>query len=120
LLGFDALAYDDLRTGRLIMPFALTLPSGRCYAFICPKKRREAANVRAFRAWLREEVASLGRSARRAQPSFGPRRGRPRGVELLRMESGNGGAKDRHAHACGKGATNTSDFDSPPSIETQT
>jgi LysR family glycine cleavage system transcriptional activator len=64
LLALDALAYDDLRTGRLIMPFALTLPSGRCYAFICPKKRRESANVQAFRAWLREEVAALDWSKR--------------------------------------------------------
>ncbi len=59
LLAHDALAYDDLRTGRLVMPFDLTLPSGRCYAFVCPKKRRDAANVRAFRAWLREEAAAL-------------------------------------------------------------
>jgi LysR family glycine cleavage system transcriptional activator len=59
LLAYDALAYDDLRTGRLVMPFDLTLPSGRCYAFICPKKRREAVNVQAFRAWLREEAAAL-------------------------------------------------------------
>jgi LysR family glycine cleavage system transcriptional activator len=59
LLAFDALAYDDLRTGRLVMPFALTLPSGRCYSFICLKNRAESANVRAFRGWLREEVATL-------------------------------------------------------------
>jgi LysR family transcriptional regulator, glycine cleavage system transcriptional activator len=59
LLAFDALAYDDLRTGRLVMPFALALPSGRCYSFICPKNRQKSANVRAFRAWLREEVATL-------------------------------------------------------------
>ena len=59
LLAPDALAYDDLRTGRLVMPFDLTLPSGRCYAFVCPKKQREPANVWAFRAWLREEVATV-------------------------------------------------------------
>jgi LysR family transcriptional regulator, glycine cleavage system transcriptional activator len=59
LLAHDALAYDDLRTGRLIMPFDLTLPSRRCYAFVCPKKLRESANVRAFRAWLRQEAAVL-------------------------------------------------------------
>jgi LysR family transcriptional regulator, glycine cleavage system transcriptional activator len=57
LLTFDALAYDDLRSGRLVMPFALTLPSGRCYAFVCPKKRRDSAKVQAFRAWLRQEAA---------------------------------------------------------------
>ena len=66
LLATDALAYDDLRTGRLVMPFDLSLPSGRCYSFICLKRRREAANVQAFRAWLREEVATLGGRKRRA------------------------------------------------------
>src|SRR5271166_1521159 len=64
LLALDALAYDDLRTGRLIMPIALTLPSGRCYAFICLKKRRESQNVQAFRAWLRKEVAAIDWSKR--------------------------------------------------------
>jgi LysR family transcriptional regulator, glycine cleavage system transcriptional activator len=69
LLALDALAHDDLRTGRLIAPFALTLPSGRCYAFVCPKRRRDSANVRAFRAWLREEVAALDGSRKRAPPA---------------------------------------------------
>jgi LysR family transcriptional regulator, glycine cleavage system transcriptional activator len=62
LLAGDVLAYDDLRTGRLVMPFDLTLPSGRCYSFVCPKKRRDSANVQVFRAWLREEAAALDRS----------------------------------------------------------
>ncbi len=62
LLTHNALAYDDLRTGRLVMPFDLTVPSGRCYAFVCPKERRESANLRAFRGWLRNEVA-VGRRA---------------------------------------------------------
>jgi LysR family transcriptional regulator, glycine cleavage system transcriptional activator len=41
------------------MPFDLTLPSGRCYCFVCAKKRRESANVQIFRAWLKEEAAAL-------------------------------------------------------------
>ena len=61
LLTFDALAHDDLRAGRLVMPFDLALPSGRCYAFVCPKNRRDSANVQAFRAWLREEAAAFRR-----------------------------------------------------------
>ena len=69
LLALDVLAYDDLRTGRLIMPFDLTLPSGRCYSFVCPKKRREAANVRALRAWLRQEAAALDLSKRQTRPA---------------------------------------------------
>jgi LysR family transcriptional regulator, glycine cleavage system transcriptional activator len=59
LLAFDALAYDDLSTGRLVTPFVLALPSGRCYSFVCSKNRRESANVRLFRAWLKEEIAAL-------------------------------------------------------------
>jgi LysR family transcriptional regulator, glycine cleavage system transcriptional activator len=64
LLALDALAYDDLRTGRLVMPFDLTLPSGRCYSFVCPKKRRDSENVRALRRWLKEEAAALDWSKR--------------------------------------------------------
>jgi LysR family glycine cleavage system transcriptional activator len=59
LLAHDVLAYDDLRTGRLVIPFALTLHTGRAYYFVCPKQDRERPVVRAFRAWLREEVAAL-------------------------------------------------------------
>jgi hypothetical protein len=73
LLAHDALAYDDLRSGRLVTPFALTLPSGRCYAFVCPKKRREAANVRASTHGSgKRSPRSTEASARRGQPVFGP------------------------------------------------
>jgi LysR family transcriptional regulator, glycine cleavage system transcriptional activator len=64
LLAHDLLAYDDLRTGRLVMPFDLTLPSGRCYSFVCPKNRSDSENVRAFRFWLSQEVAALASSKR--------------------------------------------------------
>src|ERR1700722_20361385 len=66
LLAHDALAYDDLRTGRLVAPFDLTLRSGRCYCFVCAKRRRESANVQAFRAWLKEEAAAVDSSQRAA------------------------------------------------------
>jgi LysR family glycine cleavage system transcriptional activator len=59
LLAQNVLAYDDLRTGRLIMPFGLTLPSSRMYCFVCAKGGQDSANVRAFRTWLKEEVAAL-------------------------------------------------------------
>jgi LysR family transcriptional regulator, glycine cleavage system transcriptional activator len=62
LLATDALAYDDLRTGRLVMPFDLALPSGRCYSFVCLKRRRDDVNVQAFCAWLREEAFALNRN----------------------------------------------------------
>ena len=79
LLAPDALAYDDLRTGRLVMPFDLTLPSGRCYAFVC---RRSSESLRMFgpsgRGSGKRRPPSTGVSARRAQPIRDPMRDRPR------------------------------------------
>jgi LysR family glycine cleavage system transcriptional activator len=59
LLAQDLLAYDELRTGRLVMPFALTLHSGRAYHFVCPKRQQDRPNVQAFRTWIKQEVAAL-------------------------------------------------------------
>jgi LysR family glycine cleavage system transcriptional activator len=59
LLAHDVLAYDELRTGRLVIPFALTLRSGRAYHFVCPKRSQHRANVQAFRSWIKQEVAAL-------------------------------------------------------------
>ena len=59
LLAHDVLAYDDLRTGRLVIPFPLTLRTGRIYSFVCPKRDRDRPVVQAFRTWLRQEVAAL-------------------------------------------------------------
>jgi LysR family transcriptional regulator, glycine cleavage system transcriptional activator len=70
LLAHDLLAYDDLRTGRLGIPVALPLASGRAYHFVCPKGRRERAQVRAFRDWIRQEVAALDWKPIRAGKGF--------------------------------------------------
>jgi LysR family glycine cleavage system transcriptional activator len=59
LLAHDVLAYDDLRTGRLIIPVALPIWSGRGYFVVCPKHRSMAPQVRAFRDWIKQEVAAL-------------------------------------------------------------
>jgi LysR family transcriptional regulator, glycine cleavage system transcriptional activator len=59
LLAHDVLAYDELRTGRLAIPFELTLRSGRAYYFVCPKRRQDFPNVRAFHNWIKQEVAAL-------------------------------------------------------------
>jgi LysR family glycine cleavage system transcriptional activator len=59
LLAHDVLAYDELRTGRLIAPFRLTLPTRRAYYFVCAKRRQDHPNVQAFRAWIKQEVAAL-------------------------------------------------------------
>jgi len=64
LLAHDVLAYDDLRTGRLAIPFALTLRSRRAYHFVCPNSRQHHPKVQAFRAWIRQEVDALDRGRR--------------------------------------------------------
>src|SRR5712691_5307003 len=45
LLAHDVLAYDDLRTGRLVIAVDLALPIGRAIYFVCPKSRSERPHV---------------------------------------------------------------------------
>ena len=59
LLAHDVLAYDELRTGRLAMPFGLTLNAGRAYCLVCAKRRQNRTNVQALRNWIKQEVAAL-------------------------------------------------------------
>jgi LysR family transcriptional regulator, glycine cleavage system transcriptional activator len=59
LLARDVLAYDDLRTGRLVIAVEFALRSGGAYHFVCPKSRREHPHVQAFRTWVKQEVATL-------------------------------------------------------------
>jgi LysR family transcriptional regulator, glycine cleavage system transcriptional activator len=59
LLTHDLLAYDDLRTGRLVIPVRLPLRSERGYFFVCPTNRQDHPHVQAFRTWIKQEVAAL-------------------------------------------------------------
>jgi LysR family glycine cleavage system transcriptional activator len=59
LLAHDVLAYDDLRTGRLVIPVDFALRSDRAYYFVCPKNRKERPHVQAFHAWIKQEVTAL-------------------------------------------------------------
>ena len=59
LLAHDLPAYDDLRTGRLVIPVRLALSTGRAYHFVCPKGRCERPHVQAFRAWVKREIAAV-------------------------------------------------------------
>ena len=59
LLAHDLLAYDDLRTGRLIIAVALALPSGRAYYLVRASGRRDRPQVRAFGLWIKEELGAL-------------------------------------------------------------
>ncbi len=80
LLALDALAYDDLRTGRLVMPFDLTLSSGRCYSFVCPKKRREFCE----RGGLPRVAEGRGDRARLEQVRHARTRFAPSGIVATR------------------------------------
>jgi LysR family glycine cleavage system transcriptional activator len=78
LLAHDLLSYDDLRAGRLVIPVALTLPAGRGWHLVYPKRRREHPPVQAFRDWIRQEFAAL---------DWGPIAGMTGSRELTRPRS---------------------------------
>lgn len=59
LLTHSALAYDDLRTGRLVQPFPLTIESGRAYYLVAPKTAVRTRCVAAFARWIRAEAEQL-------------------------------------------------------------
>lgn len=57
-LGRTALVAEDLRSGRLVRPFELTLPLSYAYYFVCLPDSLNRLRVRAFRDWLFEEAAA--------------------------------------------------------------
>lgn len=61
LLTQNILAHDDLRNGRLVMPFDVALPSGRAYFFVYPEAKKNERKVQMLRTWILEEIASMGR-----------------------------------------------------------
>ncbi|MGI9481519.1 MAG: transcriptional regulator GcvA [Hyphomicrobiales bacterium] len=52
------LVREDIKSGRLVHPFDLVLPSQHWYWFVCPKEHLERPKVRAFRNWLVDAVAN--------------------------------------------------------------
>ena len=60
LLAPKALALDDVRLGRLVMPFALTITSDRSFHVVCPEGHENRPKVAAFCAWVLEEAAKQG------------------------------------------------------------
>jgi LysR family glycine cleavage system transcriptional activator len=60
VLGRSALVADDLRAGRLVRPFTLSLPADLAYYVVYPEQNAQRHNVRAFRDWLFEEVSRSG------------------------------------------------------------
>ena len=59
LLAQNILAYDHLRSGRLVIPVALALSSDRAYYLVRPKRGGDRPQVEAFGRWLKDEFAAL-------------------------------------------------------------
>src|SRR5690606_35018241 len=57
-LAMDAMVADDLRAGRLIRPFEITLASDFAYHFVASPSALARPVVRAFRDWIVREVAA--------------------------------------------------------------
>ena len=59
LLASNILAYDDLRTGRLISPVYRGIPSNRGFYLVYPVSSWDRASVRAFHDWIVKEFDEL-------------------------------------------------------------
>lgn len=57
VLGRSALVADDVAGGRLVRPFALSLPAGLAYYVAYPPRALQRYKVKVFRDWLMAEVA---------------------------------------------------------------
>jgi len=68
-LGRSVLAQHDLRKGRLVKPFALTLPVDYAYYFVCPEHAAGRPRVAAFRDWLLGEISGPEPAATPAEPA---------------------------------------------------
>jgi LysR family glycine cleavage system transcriptional activator len=62
-LGRSALVADDLATGRLVRPFALSLPAELAYYVVYPPAALKQNKVKVFRDWLMEEAGAVPRSS---------------------------------------------------------
>jgi LysR family glycine cleavage system transcriptional activator len=51
-LGLRPYIDDDLRAGRLVAPFALSVPKGRSWYLVFQERRREEPGFAAFRRWI--------------------------------------------------------------------
>jgi LysR family glycine cleavage system transcriptional activator len=59
LLAQLELAHDDLRTGRLVAPFELTLAAERSFMIVCPDGFEKRPKIRVFYEWLQAEVTRM-------------------------------------------------------------
>ncbi len=62
----------DLAEGRLVEPFDVHMPSTAGYYLVHPPGGGEDRRIRAFRDWLREEIAAASAAGGTAEPIAGP------------------------------------------------
>ena len=62
-LGGSVIVEADLADGRLVKPFALTIPVDYAYYIVCPETVAERPKVAAFRKWIMEEAGTPAFSA---------------------------------------------------------
>ena len=62
-LGGSVIVEADLADGRLVKPFALTIPVDYAYYIVCPETAAERPKVAAFRKWIMEEAGTPAFSA---------------------------------------------------------
>jgi LysR family glycine cleavage system transcriptional activator len=55
-LGQSVLVEADLADGRLVKPFALTIPLDYAYYVVCPESAAERPKLAAFRRWIMAEA----------------------------------------------------------------
>ena len=56
-LGRSALVADALADGRLVRPFAISLPAQYAHYIVCPEAAIDRPAIRAFSDWLLQEAA---------------------------------------------------------------
>jgi LysR family glycine cleavage system transcriptional activator len=69
VLGRSALVADDLRAGRLVRPFSLSLPADLAYYLVYPPQSVGLKKIRAFRDWLFAEIARAAEEGEAGNPA---------------------------------------------------
>ncbi len=59
LLTHDIMAYDGLRTGRLVIPVKLSIAAGRTFQLVRLRGRKPTPAMNAFAKWIKDEAAAL-------------------------------------------------------------
>lgn len=60
LLSHRILTHDDVRLGRLVAPFELSIPATRAFHLVFPSGRENVPKIAAFREWVLAEIARVG------------------------------------------------------------